>query len=209
MIRVLVVDDHVVVRRGLRQILEQAEDIAVTGEAGTAADARQRLAEAHFDVAILDISLKDDSGLDVLREMRRTHPRLPAIMLSVYSEEQYAIRSFRTGASGYLTKDSAPDQLIEAVRKVVRGGKWVSPALAEKLASVLGPGPEAAPHEQLSHREFEVLRSLGAGKTVSEIAEQLGLSVKTVSTYRTRILEKLGLRTTAELMHYALKNGLA
>jgi DNA-binding NarL/FixJ family response regulator len=157
---------------------------------------------------ILDLSLPGGNGLDLLAEVRRRRPDLPVLILTIHSEEQYAIRALRAGAAGYLTKESAPEQLVEAVRKVVRGGKYVSPAVAERLAYNLGRDPDQPLHETLSDREYQVLRMVASGQTVSEVAEALALSVKTVSTYRTRILEKMGMKTNAELTHYAIKNRL-
>lgn len=209
MINVLVADDHLVVRRGLKQVLGQTDDIVVTAEASTASELRQHLATGHYHLVVLDISLPDESGIVVLKEVKQLHPKLPVLMLSVHSEQQYAVRSLRAGAAGYLTKDSAAEELVAAVRKAVSGGRYVSSALAEKLASALASDADEAPlHERLSDREFEVLRLVGAGKTATEIATQLQLSVKTVSTYRSRLLEKLNLQSTAELMHYAIRHEL-
>jgi two-component system, NarL family, invasion response regulator UvrY len=207
-IRLLVADDHAIVRRGLRQIVAEASDLSVTGEAATAGEVLERVDERSWDVVILDLSLPGGNGLDLLAEVKRRRPDLPVLILTVHSEEQYAVRALRAGAAGYLTKESAPEQLVEAVRKVVRGGKYVSPAVAERLAFNLGRDADRPPHETLSDREYQVLRMVASGKTVSEVAEALSLSVKTVSTYRTRILEKMGMKTNAELTHYAIKNGL-
>jgi DNA-binding NarL/FixJ family response regulator len=204
-IRLLVADDHEIVRRGLRQIVAEAQDLTVAGEAATAEEVLLRVGERSWDAVILDLSLPGGNGLDLLAEVR---PDLPVLILTIHSEEQYAIRALRAGAAGYLTKESAPEQLVEAVRKVVRGGKYVSPAVAERLAYNLGRDPDRPLHETLSDREYEVLRMVASGQTVSEVAEALALSVKTVSTYRTRILEKMGMKTNAELTHYAIKNRL-
>ncbi len=208
MIRLLVADDHEIVRRGLRQIVAEAHDLTVAGEAATADEVLVRVGERSWDAVILDLSLPGGNGLDLLAEVKRRRPDLPVLILTVHSEEQYAVRALRAGAAGYLTKESAPEQLVEAVRKVVRGGKYVSPAVAERLAYNLGRDPDRPPHETLSDREYQVLRMVASGQTVSEIAEALSLSVKTVSTYRTRILEKMGMKTNAELTHYAIKNRL-
>ena len=208
MIRLLVADDHAIVRRGLRQIVAEARDLTVAGEAATAEEVLSRVGERSWDVVILDLSLPGGNGLDLLSEVKRRRPDLPVLILTVHSEEQYAVRALRAGAAGYLTKESAPEQLVEAVRKVVSVGKYVSPAVAERLAYNLGRDADQPPHETLSDREYQVLRMVASGQTVSEIAEALSLSVKTVSTYRTRILEKMGMRTNAELTHYAIKNRL-
>ena len=208
MIRLLVADDHAVVRRGLRQIVADTPDLRVEGEAATAAEVLSQVGERRWDVVVLDLSLPGGSGLDLLGEVRRKRPDLPVLILTVHSEEQYAVRALRAGAAGYLTKESAPEQLVEAVRKVVRGGRYVSPAVAERLAFSLGPHADRPPHEALSDREFQVLRMLASGRTVSQVAGDLTLSVKTVSTYRARILEKMGMKTNAELTHYAIRNGL-
>jgi DNA-binding NarL/FixJ family response regulator len=207
-IRLLVADDHAIVRRGLRQIVAEAPDLSVAGEAATADEVLARVEERSWDVVILDLSLPGGNGLDLLGEVKRRRPDLPVLILTVHSEEQYAVRALRAGAAGYLTKESAPEQLVEAVRKVVRGGKYVSPAVAERLAFTLGRDVDRPPHEALSDREYQVLRMVASGKTVSEIAEALSLSVKTVSTYRSRILEKMEMKTNAELTHYAIKNRL-
>ena len=208
MIKVLVADDHAVVRRGLRQILAETPDILVGAEAATAEEARRFVREQRFTAVVLDVNLPGSSGLELLAEIRRERPELPILVLTVYSEEQYAIRAIKAGAAGFLTKESAPDKLVEAVRKVAGGGRYVSAELAETLASLLAGEKGGAVHERLSDREFEILRILASGKTVSEAAQLLSLSVKTVSTHRTRILKKMEMRTNAELMHYAMRNGL-
>ncbi len=208
MIKVLVADDHAVVRRGLRQILAETPDILVGAEAATAEEVRRSVREERFNAVVLDISLPGGSGLELLGEIRRERPELPILILTVYSEDQYAIRAIKAGAAGFLTKESAPDKLVEAVRKVAGGGRYVSAELAETLASVLAGEKGGAVHERLSDREFEILKILASGKTVSEAALELSLSVKTVSTHRTRILKKMEMRTNAELMHYAMRHGL-
>jgi two-component system, NarL family, invasion response regulator UvrY len=207
-IRLLVADDHAIVRRGLHQIVAEAPGLEVAGEAATAEEVLARVEERSWDVVVLDLSLPGGNGLDLLAEVKRRRPDLPVLILTVHSEEQYAVRALRAGAAGYLTKESAPEQLVEAVRKVVRGGRYVSPAVAERLAFNLGRDPDRPPHEALSDREYQVLRRVASGKTVSEVAAELSLSVKTVSTYRARILEKMGMKSNAELTHYAIKNGL-
>jgi DNA-binding NarL/FixJ family response regulator len=208
MIKVMVADDHAIVRRGLRQILAETTDIVLAGEASTPQEIIQKVRDERWDVVVLDINLPGGNGLELLAEIRRERPGLPVLILTVYSEEQYAVRAIRAGAAGFLTKESAPDKLIEAVRKVAGGGRYVSSELAETLASLLAgesPGPL---HERLSDREFEVMKMFAAGKTVSQIALELALSVKTVSTHRTRLLKKMGMKTNAELMHYAVRNHL-
>ena len=162
-----------------------------------------------WDVIVLDISMPGRSGLDVLKELKQARPKIHVLMLSMHSEDQFAVRVLRAGASGYMTKDSAPEELVGAIKKILHGGKYVSPSLAEKLAFALVPDTDKPPHESLSDREYEVLRLIAAGKTVSEIADQLSLSVKTISTYRARILEKMNMRTNAELTHYAIQHHLA
>lgn len=208
MIRVLIGDDHAIVRRGLKEILEQELEGAVCSEAKDATEILARIQDGEWDLAILDIGMPGRSGLDVLPDLKAARPNLPVLVLSMYPEGQYAKRILRAGASGYMTKESAPEELIKAVRKVLAGGRYVSAALAEKLASDLSQVAGWPVHEALSDRELEVLRMIGAGKTVTQIAEELHLGVTTVSTYRARILEKMNMTTTAELMHYALHNHL-
>lgn len=206
MIKVLIADDHAVVRRGLREILSETSDVLVGGEAATVPEVRQKLAAERWDVVVLDVNMPGGSGIELLGELRRLSPAPRALVLTVYPEEQYAVRAIRAGASGFLTKESAPEKLIEAVRKVAAGGKYVSQELAETLASVVAGEAAGAPHERLSDREFEVLKMLASGRTVSQVAADLNLSVKTVSTHRTRILKKMEMQTNAELTHYAVKN---
>jgi two-component system invasion response regulator UvrY len=208
MIKVLVADDHAVVRRGLRQILAETSDIMIGGEAATTAEALRLLRSERWDVVVLDINLPCGNGLELLAEIHRDFPSLPVLILTVYSEEQYAVRAIKAGAAGFLTKESAPDKLIEAVRKVASGGRYVSAELAETLASLFAGENKGAPHERLSNREFEILKMLASGKTVSQVAQELALSVKTVSTHRTRLLRKMEMKTNAELTHYAVRSGL-
>jgi DNA-binding NarL/FixJ family response regulator len=207
-IKVLVADDHAIVRRGLRQILAETQDILVGGEAATAQQVLQLVREQRWTVVILDIGLPGGSGLELLGEIRKERPDLPVLVLTVHPEDQYGVRAIRAGAAGFLTKESAPEKLIEAVRKVAGGGRYVSAELAETLASVVAGESRGTPHERLSDREFEILKMMASGKTVSEVARELSLSVKTVSTHRTRILKKMGMRTNAELTTYAVRNGL-
>ena len=206
--RILIADDHAVFRRGLRETLREAFAKATFGEANTAEETLEFVRRSAWDVLILDISMPGKSGLDILEEVKRLRPRLPVLFLSMHPEEQYARRALKAGAAGYLTKESVPEELKAAVRKVVAGGRYVSVSLAERLAYDLRRGADAPAHELLSDREFQVLRMIGAGKTVKDIADELSLSVKTVSTYRSRILEKTGMRTTAELIRYALQEQL-
>jgi len=207
-IRILIADDHAIVRRGLKEILEHELEGAVCGEAKDAAEVLARIEEADWDLAILDITMPGRSGLDVLRDLKAARPRLPVLILSMHPEDQYAKRILKAGASGYMTKESAPEELIKAVRKVLAGGRYVSDALAERLASDLNHDAGWPNHETLSDRELEVLRMIGAGKTVTQIGEELHLGVSTISTYRARILEKMNMSTTAQLMHYVLHNRL-
>ena len=209
MIKVLIADDHAVVRRGLRDILENQADMTVAGEAARGSEVLEMSRREHWDVAILDLAMPGKSGLDLLKQLKAERPELPVLILSVHPEEQYALRALKAGASGYMTKEMAPEQLVAAVRKVVAGGRYVSEALAQKLAGRVADGVSGPPHESLSDREFQVLRMIGTGMTVGEIARVLFLSPKTISTYRKRVLTKMGLRTSAELIHYAIRHGLA
>jgi DNA-binding NarL/FixJ family response regulator len=208
LIKVLIADDHAIVRRGLRQILAETADIVVAGEAATAPEVLQAVRAERWDAVILDVSLPGGSGMDLLGDIRRDRPSLPVLILTVYSEDQYAVRAIRAGAAGFLTKEAAPERLVEAVRKIASGGRYVSPEVAEKLASFVSANDHSPPHERLSNREFEILKMIASGKTVSQIADTLVLSVKTVSTHRTRMLKKMGMKTNAELTHYAVRNGL-
>jgi len=204
----LITDDHAVVRRGLKELLTDSHKIEVLGEASTAGEALDRVRRGEWDVVILDINLPDRNGLDLLRDLKREKPDLPVLILSVCSEDQFAVRALRSGAAGYLTKASAPAQLVDAVEKVAAGGRYISPAVAERLAVLVGSDREGMPHESLSEREYQVIRLLASGKTVSQIAADMNLSVKTISTYRARVLDKMGMRTNAELTYYAVRNGL-
>jgi len=188
--------------------LTDSHKIEVLGEASTAGEALDRVRRGEWDVVILDINLPDRNGLDLLRDLKREKPDLPVLILSVCSEDQFAVRALRSGAAGYLTKASAPAQLVDAVEKVAAGGRYISPAVAERLAVLVGSDREGMPHESLSEREYQVIRLLASGKTVSQIAADMNLSVKTISTYRARVLDKMGMRTNAELTYYAVRNGL-
>ena len=206
--RILIADDHAVFRRGVRETLREALAKATFGEAQTAEETLEFVRRSTWDLLILDIRMPGKSGLDILEEVKRLRPRLPVLFLSMYPEEQYAKRALKAGAAGYMTKESVPEELKAAVRKVTAGGRYVSVSLAERLAYDLRRGADTPAHELLSDREFQILRMIGAGKTVKDIADELSLSVKTVSTYRSRILEKTGMRTTAELIRYALQEQL-
>jgi DNA-binding NarL/FixJ family response regulator len=208
MIKVLIADDHAVVRQGLRQILTETPDMNVAGEAANGIEALERARDDEYDVLVLDITMPGRSGFDILKELHADQPKLPILILSMHAEEQFAVRLLKAGASGYLNKESAPDELVKAIRKVVGGGRYVSPALAEKLAFEIDSDSDRLLHESLSDREFQVMRMMASGKTVKEIATELSLSVKTISTYRARILDKMNLRTNAELIHYAIQNQL-
>jgi DNA-binding NarL/FixJ family response regulator len=208
MIRILVADDHTIVREGLKQIVGEVDDMTVADEAGNGQEALSKIREGDYDEVLLDISMPGQSGLEVLKDIRAEKPKLPVLILSMHSEEQYAVRALRAGASGYLTKASAPDELIGAIRKVSRGRKYVTASLAEKLALELGADTSKPPHEMLSDREYQVMLMLAAGKSVTEIADELCLSVKTISTYRSRVLEKMNMKKNAELTLYAVQNHL-
>ncbi|MBL8433750.1 MAG: response regulator transcription factor [Zoogloea sp.] len=208
-IRVLIADDHAIVRQGLRQILSDTPDLTVSGEAENGVQAVQMVRAGEWDVVLMDVSMPDRNGIDALKLIKKEFPRLPVLILSMYPEEQYAIRALKAGAAGYLTKQSAPELLVTAIRQVASGKKYVSPSLAEELANAIGDDSERPPHEKLSDREYQTLCMIASGKTPTEIAEALNLSVKTVSVYRARLLEKMNLRNNAELTHYGLKHGLA
>lgn len=208
MTRVLIVDDHGVVREGLKNILQENAGGTVFGEASNATEAVALARDEEWDVVVLDISLGGRSGLDVLRELKDVRPRLPVLVLSMHSEEQYARRAFKAGAAGYITKDMPRTDLATAVLKVAGGGRYVSPTLAERLVDDYDRGSDRPRHETLSDREFEVMRLIASGKTVGEIAAMLSLSDRTISTYRARLLEKMGMKTNAELTHYAISNKL-
>ncbi len=196
------------VRHGLKQILAEELKRADFGEARNAQEALHLIWKGNWDVVVLDITMPGRSGLEVLREIKKSHPKLPVLVLSMHPESQFALRVLKRGASGYMTKESAPEELVGAIKKVLAGGRYVSASLAEKLATYVSSESQQPPQELLSDREFQVLRLIASGKIVSEIAAELSLSVKTISTYRTRILEKMGLRNNAELMHYAMQHQL-
>lgn len=192
----------------MKQILAEVPDIEVTGEASDARELIENVQKEICDIILLDITMPGRGGLDALKELRRDFPTIPVLVLSIHPEDQYGVRVLKSGAAGYMTKESAPEELVEAIKKVHGGGKYLSPYLAEKLAFELVEGSDKPPHERLSDREFEILRLIASGKTVSQIASILSLSVKTISTYRARILEKMTMKTNAELTHYAIHNKL-
>ncbi|MBO0798501.1 MAG: response regulator transcription factor [Blastocatellia bacterium] len=210
MIQILIVDDHAIVRRGLMQILTDEPDIGVS-EAADAHEALKVIGTNAYDLVVLDLDLKSKSGLDLMKEIKREKPELPVLFLSVYPEEQFAVRTLKAGASGFMSKDAAPEELVNAIRKILRGGKYINDSVAERLLIDLNAPAQRAEgmqHEALSDREFQILRLFGEGKTVGEIAAELSISVPTVSTHRTRILEKMGMKTTAELVRYVIEHHL-
>ena len=210
MYRVLLVDDHAVVRKGMKAVLEDGLPGIAVSEAPDGDVALAALGDTPpFDAVVLDLTMPGRSGIDLLAEIKHRHPKLPVLIMSLHGEEQFALRALRAGASGYLTKAAAPELLVTAVTKVIRGGRYISEALADRLAADVGGREQVgAPHERLSDREFEVMRGLASGQSVSEIAEHMHLSVKTVSTYRTRLLDKMGMETNADVTRYAIQNGL-
>jgi two-component system invasion response regulator UvrY len=208
MMRVLIVDDHEIVRRGIKEVLADEFSELKVGEAENSQAALELVMADDWDIVLLDINIPGRNGLEVLDEVSRTRPRTPVLVLSAYPEEEFAIRSFKLGASAYLNKSRAPDELLAAVKKVVTGGKYVTPSLAEKLATAVGARIDQAPHESLSRRELQVLCMIASGKTIKEAAAELALSEKTVGTYRTRISRKMGLGTNVELTRYALQHRL-
>ena len=208
MIKILIADDHAIVREGLKQIVAETTDIVVADEATSGHEVLKKVWDTEYDVVILDISMPGRGGVDILKQLKGQKPNLPILILSMHPEEQYAVRVLKAGAAGYLTKASAPDELITAIRRVSTGRKYVSSSLAEKLAFDLERDTEKPCHEILSDREYLVMCMIASGKRVQEIAEELCLSVKTISTYRSRVLEKMKMKNNAELMHYAIKQGL-
>jgi DNA-binding NarL/FixJ family response regulator len=209
-IHVLIADDHAIVRQGLKQILSETEDLVVAGEADDGAEALQLARQQEWNVFLLDVSMPNRNGIDTLKQLKKEFPKLPVLILSMHPEEQYAVRALKAGASGYLTKQSAPEQLVTAIRQVAGGRKYVSPTVAMQLADAIAndSDSEQPPHELLSDREYEVLKLIATGKTLTQIAEELNLAVATISTFRARILTKLGLSSTAELIRYGLEHGL-
>ena len=208
MIKILIADDHAIVREGLKRIVAETADMVVADEATNGHEVLDKVSNNEYNVVILDISMPGRGGVDILKQLKGQRPHLPILILSMHPEEQYAVRVLKAGAAGYLTKESAPDELITAIKRVSSGRKYVSSSLAEKLAFDLERDTELPYHETLSDREYQVLCMIASGKRAQEIAEELCLSVKTVSTYRSRILEKMKMKNNAELMRYAIKHGL-
>jgi len=208
MIKVLIADDHPIVREGLKQVIEKASDMKVSGEALNGQEVLDLVYREEWDVLILDFSMPGKGGLDVIRELRRERPKLPILVLSMHPEAELAPRLLKAGAAGYLTKESATRELVAAVRKVFTGGRYVSPALAEKLAMDLAVPSDKQPHDLLSDREYQVLLRIAAGRTAAEIATEFSISIKTVRTYRDRIMEKMSMKNDVELTRYAMDNGL-
>ena len=208
MVRILIADDHAIVRAGLKQVISKTADLSVTGEAGSGEDALALLEHGEYDVLVLDLSMPGRGGADALKQIRVSYPDLPVLILSMHPEEQFAVRALKSGASGYLSKESAPEQLVEAIRRVASGRKYVSSSLAEQLAEDVNRREADEPHDALSNRELQVLCMIASGQTVTDIAENLSLSVKTVSTYRERIMDKMRLKNNVELTHYAIKHRL-
>lgn len=207
-IHVLIADDHAIVRQGLKQILSETDDLVIAGEADDGAEALQLARHQPWDVFLLDVSMPNRNGIDTLKQLKKEFPRLPVLILSMHPEEQYAVRALKAGASGYLTKQSAPEQLVTAIRQVASGKKYVSPAVAQQLVEALSSDSNKLPHERITDREYQVLVMIATGETQTQIAEKLNLGVATVSTYRARLLEKMGLKSTAELIRYGLEHGL-
>jgi two-component system, NarL family, invasion response regulator UvrY len=208
MIKILIADDHTMFREGLKHILAEYPDLVVTDEANNGQEVLDKIWKNNYDMVLLDITMPGMTGLEALKQLKNDRPKLPVLILSMHPEEQYAVRVLRAGASGYLTKESAPDELITAIRKISQGRKYITPSLAERLASEFEADSEKPLHDILSDREYQVLRMIAEGKTVKHIAKELSLSIKTVSTYRTRIMEKMKMKTNAEVMHYVIKHHL-
>ncbi|MBA4382727.1 MAG: DNA-binding response regulator [Sideroxydans sp.] len=208
MIKVLIADDHALIRKGLKQLLDDTEELRVTGEAESGNEAYRMAQTGEFDVVLLDISMPDKHGIDVLKQIKDSQPQLPVLMLSMHPEEQYALRSMKAGAAGYLNKQSAPAQLVTAIRQVAKGKKYISSELAEQLAEGLSQGYQELLHQTLSNREYQTLCLMAQGKKLSEMADIMSLSPKTISVYRSRLLEKMKLKTNAEAIHYAINNHL-
>lgn len=208
MLKILIADDHALIRKGLKQILDDSSDMRVTGEAETGMQAIQMAQENEYDMVLLDISLPDKNGIDVLKQIKANCPNTPVLILSMHAEDQYAVRSMKAGASGYLNKQSAPAQLLTAIRKVGGGKKYISNEMAEQLAEGLSQGYQELSHQTLSNREYQTLCLMAQGKKLSEMAEIMSLSPKTISVYRMRLLEKMKLKTNAEAIHYAISNHL-
>ncbi|HPQ45406.1 MAG TPA: response regulator transcription factor [Syntrophales bacterium] len=207
-IQILIADDHPIIRAGLKQIISETNDMTIADEAGNGQEVLNLVRKKKYDLLLLDISMPGRNGLEILKELKSEYPKLPVLILSIYPEEQYAVRAFRAGASGYLTKESAANELISAIYKIVKGGRYVSESLAEELTYYLDKDASRPLHDLLTDREYQVMLLLGSGRTVKEAAEELHLSVKTISTYRTHILEKMNMKNNAELTLYVVKNNL-
>jgi len=207
-IKIIIADDHIIIRAGMKQLLDGAHDMVVAGEASDGQKLIQEIQKNHYDVIVIDISMPGRNGIEIIKQIRASGDKTPILALSYYPEEQFAIRVLKAGACGYMNKDVQPEELIEAIYKVARGGTYVSPAVAEKIAANINMTHEPNPHDALTDREYEVFLKIAGGMTVSEIAEEMFLSVKTVSTYRARILEKLNLKNNAEITYYAIRNNL-
>jgi two-component system, NarL family, invasion response regulator UvrY len=205
---IIIADDHEIVRAGLKQIIADDPDLSVEGEAADGQELLEKLRKKKYDLVLLDMKMPGRSGLEILKQLKLEHPALPVLVLSMHSEEQYAVRTIRAGASGYITKETAPDKLLDAIRRVCGGGKYISQSLAEKLADSIADSQSKPPHEYLTDREFQVMSMIASGKTITEIAKELFLSVKTISTYRQRILEKMNMKNNAELTHYVISSNL-
>lgn len=208
MIKILVADDHSVVREGIKHIFSELPDFQVRGEARNGQEVLENIGKQEYDLLLLDIAMPGRDGLEILKEVKSQKPKLPVLILSMFPEEQYALRALKSGASGYLTKDSIPNELVKAVRKILRGGNYVSATFSEKILTELTVDVKKPLHDKLSDREYQIMRMIASGRTMNEIADQLSLSAKTVYTYRSRILEKMGMKNNMELTHYATKHGL-
>ena len=208
MIRILLADDHPVVREGFKQMLADYEDMLVTGEAGTSQEVLNKVHKNDYDVLLLDIFMPGRSGLEIISELKKEYPKLAILVISAYPEEQYSVRALKRGASGYLLKLTAPEELITAIRAVAKGRNYISSSLADRLANMIKDDAQENPHERLSDREFQVMRMIVSGESLKAIADELALSDKTVSTYRARILEKMNMKNNAEIIHYAIEKGL-
>src|SRR3972149_5295254 len=208
MIKILIADDHAIVREGLKQIVAEESDMVVAGEAANSNELFELLGKERWEIVVLDINMPGKSGLEALKEMRTRHPKIPVLILSMYSEDQYGLRAIKAGAAGYLKKVSAPMELVSAIRKIVSGGRYINPSFAEKLADFIDEDKVKSLHENLSDREYQIMCSIASGKTAEEIADELALSINTVYTYRNRILEKMHLKSNVELTQYAIQNKL-
>ena len=208
MIKILVADDHAIVREGLKQIVAEESDMIVAGEAPNATELFTFINNESWDIIVLDINMPGKSGLEALKEIKIQHPKIPVLILSMFGEDQYGIRAIKAGASGYLKKVSAPNELVSAIRKIVNGGKYINPSLAEKLANIVDKRSSELPHDYLSDREYQIMCSIASGKSAEEIADELALSIHTIYTYRNRILEKMSLKSNVELTQYAIQNKL-